>query len=104
MTIEIRATGDPWDAPLVACEYPDGTSFLARELDTEPPGWIRSTVLPHAQVWVNGVMSGFDAGRQPEDPEAERFRLAIETWATEPTVPVLVDGVQIGEAVIRRDP
>lgn len=79
MTIEIRATMDQWDAPFTCYEYPDGTSCLAREIDPPDlkPGWERCTALPHAQVWVNGRMSAFDAARQPADPDAERLRLAM---------------------------
>lgn len=79
--VEIRATGDEWDAPVVVHRYRDGSLRLARALEDPeaPDGWTQRTAFPHAQVWAEGRMSPFDQARQPADPEAERLRLAGET-------------------------
>lgn len=62
--LTIVATGNEWDAPVYATYYEDGRvkSLSRTEFVTDEPN---RTYFPHAVVLVDGLMSRFDAERQP---------------------------------------
>ena len=72
-SITAWATGNRWDAPFGHWSDDCGTVHYRRD-PIEPPGfdWTHRTLIPHAVVLVDGVMSAFDAARQPTtDPSQE---------------------------------
>jgi hypothetical protein len=62
--LEIRATNDERDAPVFEYRHADGSMKMMR--DNSEPGeeWDLVTYFPHAVVFVDGQMSGYDADRR----------------------------------------
>jgi len=74
VAITITPTTNEWDAPAWV-SYDDDRNIVGLSRHMPPEDWDPSAwaVFPHAQVFVNGELSVFDADRQPTDRrEADR--------------------------------
>jgi hypothetical protein len=69
VVVDLVATNDPVDAPILAATYPDGSISLSRG-DAPSPGWNKLLHVPHGIVVVDDQMSPFDESRRSSSTTA----------------------------------
>lgn len=62
--VQVRATTNPLDAPVVHFVFEDGSGQLRRDLSEPGRPWVRRTLMPHAVVIMDGELSWFDVANR----------------------------------------